>query len=75
MNIPFYLSSIIDSVHLDRMHTVNLLIKEETIKEPLKNIINAQTNFTKQAITHTFELIDATSDYVHRMINNGKVGS
>lgn len=48
------------------MHFLQMLVKDEKIKEPLKNLISDQTDFTKKSVAHMLEFVDSFMEFVYR---------
>lgn len=65
-NIPFYLLVAIDSLHLMKMHSLNLFVKDETLHQPLKLLADESTDYTKKLTEFTFQFIDAFSTMVYK---------
>lgn len=57
-NIPFYMLAMIDSMHLAKMHTLNLCVKDDSIHKPLKHLMDDSTEYTKKLTEYSLELID-----------------
>lgn len=56
----------IDSIHVERMHLLQMFVKDDKIKEPLKNLIIDQTDFTKKSITHILEFVDSFMEFLYK---------
>ena len=58
-----YLSSAVDSDQYAKTQFLNTFVKEETVREPLQQFVNAQAQFARQSIAAVEDLIDAASKY------------
>jgi hypothetical protein len=58
-----YLSSAVDSDQYVKTQFLNTFVKEETVREPLQQFVNAQAQFARQSIAAVEDLIDVASKY------------
>lgn len=58
-----YLSSAVDSDQYAKTQFLNTFVKEDTVREPLQQFVNAQAQFARQSIAAVEDLIDVASKY------------
>ena len=58
-----YLSSAVDSIQYAKTQFLNTFVKEEVIREPLQQFVNAQAQFARQSIAAAEDLIDVTTKF------------
>ena len=58
-----YLSSAVDSDQYAKTQFLNTFVKEDTVREPLQQFVNAQAQFARQTIIAIEDLIDVTSKF------------
>lgn len=61
-----YTDVLISLIHASEMQAINLFVKEETIKTPCKDLINAKTDYIRNTMKATSDIISSSMDYAHK---------
>lgn len=61
-----YTDVLISLIHASEMQAINLFVKEETIKTPCKDLINAKTDYIRNTMKATSDIISSSMVYVHK---------
>lgn len=62
-----YTDVLISLIHASEMQTLNLFVKEESIKNPCKDFINAKTDYVRNTMKATSDIINSSMNYVHKV--------
>jgi hypothetical protein len=62
-----YIDVLISLIHASEMQMINMFIKEESIKIPCKDFINANTDYTRNSIKAIQDIINSSMDYSHNI--------
>jgi len=58
-----YLNTAIDSVQYAKTQFLNTFVKEEMLRAPLQQFVNAQAQFARQSVSAAEEMIDVASKF------------
>lgn len=63
-----YTDVLISLIHASEMQAINLFVKEESIKKPCKDYINAKTDYIRNTLKAVGDIINSSMDYAHKAV-------
>lgn len=64
-----YADVLLSLIHSTEMQAINILVKEESIKKPCKDFIDAQTDFIRNSTKAYNEILSNSMDYLHKALS------
>lgn len=61
-----YADVLLSLIHSTEMQAINILVKEETIKKPCKDFIDAKADYIRKSTKAYNEILSNSMDYLHK---------